>query len=173
MFAPIQLHRSVMGQTCEYGMCDPHGPGAQNLPATVALNVTPANGYTNHYICDGHLVALIETIFDDPEYGPIARKIAKDKIAEYAEADALAASRAEAIALAEEVAAALPVEATTYPCSKCGKPLKNPSARKIHEKFCKGTPTDEDVIHVETKDLQAPADFKEAYDDKGTEGCGY
>ena len=173
MFSPIQLHRSVMGQTCEYGMCDPHGPGAQNLPATVALNVTPANGYTNHYICDGHLVALIETIFDDPEYGPIARKIAKEKIAEYAEADALAEEKELEVlkSAMEEVSEIAPK--VMYPCSKCGKPLMNPSARKIHEKFCKGTLTDEDVVHVETKDLQTPADFKEAYGDKGTEGCGY
>jgi hypothetical protein len=144
----------------------------------VALNVTPANGYTNHYICDGHLVALIETIFDDPEYGPIARKIARAKIAEYAEADALAANRAEAMALAEEVAAAIPVEAATYPCSKCGKPLKNPSARKIHEKFCKGNTAEGADIDYVPKDILSekykPSPAIVALMEEDTpEGCGY
>jgi hypothetical protein len=161
MFNPIKIHRSVMGQSCEYSSCEIGTQHGSNMPASVAFNTTPSNGFTNHYICHNHMVALIETIFDDPEYGPIARKIGVGKIAEYAKADALAEARAEAVAIAEAEAAAAPKEPTRYPCSKCGKPLKNPAARSIHEQHCKVLP-----VGIADGNLAAPADFKEAYGDK-------
>ncbi len=138
MFVPIKIHRKTMGITCDFGLCEPEGPGAQNLPACCALNVNPDNGRTNVYICKGHMVGLIEAIFDDDEFGPIARKIAKEKIAEYAEADALAEEEAIAAEETAKEAELAAKEPTVYLCSKCGKPLKNPSARRIHEIHCKG-----------------------------------
>ncbi len=170
MFNPIKIHRSVMGQSCEYGSCEIGTQHGSNMPAAVAFNTTPSNGFTNHYICHNHMVALIETIFDDPEYGPIARKMGRDKLIEYADVDQKAESDLAALIEEEARATAAPPEKKTYPCYKCGKLLKNPAARSIHEQHCHvvvGAPiTEESGIFFKTGDRQSPADFKEAYGDK-------
>ncbi len=196
MFTSIQLSRMTAGNTCDFGLCEADTVGGKHIPAAIALNVTPQNGYTNHYICRPHLIGLIETIFDDPEYGPIAMEIFKGKSLDKAWTYAQYESEQKAIEearRAEEEATALPVEKQTYPCRKCGKLIKNPAARDIHEIHCsKGVPTDEEVgkdylpdlktlsggeieaeVKVETGDLETPADFKGTFGDKETEGPGY